>query len=373
MVFKNFQFSFDMCYAVPLLRASRCVCVFLRLLFIAVVALFLMSGGLAAAARITAQSVVVLDPLSDHALYAKAPQLRHAPASTTKLLTAMIAIDRLGLNKVVRIPRMVRTVPPSKVYLRPGERYKVGDLIKAMLMRSANDAAAVLAIATAGSRKSFAELMNQKARSIGCKHSNFVRPNGLPARGQSTTAYDMALISREAAKYDFIIETMERKHARIVSESGRRIALKNSNRLLWHSKYHVLGKTGFTRRARHCFVGIVESRSGNLFVSVLGSRSRTSLWRDVRQVVRRRLDGLKNTIMLNNKIWSARTERRTIQANLQKAGFEVGPLDGVFGIQTISAIRAFQSSVGLSVDGIMGKHTRRALASELLTDDPQHI
>ena len=346
---------------------------FRSLLIITVVAFCLASGGLEAASRITAQSVVVLDLMSDRALYAKAPQLRHAPASTAKLLTAMIAIDRLGLNKVVRVPRMVRKIPPSKVYLRPGERYKVGALIKAMLMRSANDAAAVLAIATAGSRKSFARLMNKKARSIGCKYSNFVRPNGLPARGQATTAYDMALISRAAAKYDFIIEIMQRKHARIQSESGRRIALKNTNRLLWQSKYHVLGKTGFTRRARHCFVGIVESRSGHLFVSVLGSRSRTSLWRDVRQVVRRRLDGLKKTIMLNNRLWSTRTDRRTIQANLRKAGFEVGPLDGVFGVKTISAVRAFQSSVGLPVDGIVGKKTWRALTSELLTNAPQHI
>jgi len=285
----------------------------------------------------------------------------------------MIAIDRLGLNKVVRVPRVVRSIPPSKVYLRPGERYKVRDLIKAMLIRSANDAAAVLALATAGSRKSFAELMNQKARSIGCKHSNFVRPNGLPARGQVTTAYDMALISRAATEYDFIIETMERKHARIQSASGRRIALKNSNRLLWQPKYNVLGKTGFTRRARHCFVGIVESRSGHLFVSVLGSRSRKSLWRDVRQVVRRRLDLLKRTIRLNNKLWSARTDRRTIQANLRKAGFEVGPLDGVFGLKTIGAIRAFQNSAGLSVDGVVGKKTWKELISEPLIDDPQHI
>ena len=346
---------------------------FRRLLIFTVVALCLTSSGVEAASRITAQSAVVLDPVSDHALYAKAPQRLRAPASTTKLLTAMVAIDRLGLDEVVRVPRMVGTVPPTKVYLRPDERYKVSDLIKAMLMRSANDAAAVLAIATAGTRKSFAELMNEKARSIGCKHSNFVRPNGLPARGQITTAYDMALISREASNYDFIVETMETKHARIQSESGRRIALKNSNRLLWQSKYHVLGKTGFTKRARHCFVGMVESRDGFLFVSVLGSQSRMSLWRDIRQIVRLRLDGLKKTIMTNNKLWPTSTDRQTIQANLQKIGFDVGPLDGVFGIKTISAIRAFQSSVDLPVDGIVGEKTLRALVSELSTDDSQHI
>jgi D-alanyl-D-alanine carboxypeptidase len=166
---------------------------------------------------------------------------------------------------------------------------------------------------------------------------------------------------------------MKRKRARIQSKSGRRIVFENSNRLLWQPKYHVLGKTGFTRRARHCFVGIIESRSGYLFLSVMGSRSRKSLWRDVRQVVRRRLDGLRRTIMLNNELWSARTDRRTIQANLRKAGFDVGPLDGIFGLKTISAIRAFQSSAGLSVDGILGKKTWRALTSELLTKLPQDI
>jgi len=337
--------------------------VFRCVLVVAVIAVCLASGSVDAASRITARSVVVLDLLSDRALYAKAPERRHAPASTTKLLTAMVAIDRLGLNKFVKVPRVVRRIPPSKVYLRPGERFRVRDLIRAMLIRSANDAAAVLAIATAGSRKNFAILMNKKARAIGCKHSNFVRPNGLPARGQVTTAYDMALISRAATKYNFILETMQRKRARIRSASGRRITLKNSNRLLWQRKYDILGKTGYTRRARHCFVGVVEARGGNLYVSVLGSRSRRSLWRDVRRVVQRRLDGLERTIRFNNKIWKAYADRRTIQATLRKAGFAVGPLDGVFGLRTISAIRAFQSSVGLRVDGIVGKRTWRALRS----------
>lgn len=331
-------------------------------------AICLILSPLEAAPRISARSVVVLDESSNRAFYSKAPRLRRAPASTSKLLTAMITLDRLDPDQSIKIPRMVRNIPPSKVYLRPGEKFKVRELLKAMLMQSANDAAAVLAIAIAGSRKNFAPLMNAKAQSIGCKHSNFIRPNGLPARGQLTTAYDMALITRAATDYDFIIDTMRRKRATILSESGRRIALRNSNRLLWQPKFPVIGKTGFTRRARHCFVGIVSVGSGELYLSVLGSRSRRWLWRDVKNIVRSRLRRLKRTISTNYKLWTSDTKRRAIQHNLQRAGFEVGPVDGVFGVKTISAVRAFQSEAGLTVDGIVGKKTWEALSSSLMGD-----
>ena len=169
-------------------------------------------GGVAyAAISVTAPSVVLIDPTTHRILYSKTPHRKRAPASTTKLLTAMVAMDRLSLNQIVTVPKFAESIEASKIYVRGGEQYRVRDLIRAILIKSANDAAEVLAYAAAGSRSAFAKQMNRKARSIGAKHSNFVNPHGLPDKRQHSTAYDLALIMKKAQKYPFIVSTLKKK------------------------------------------------------------------------------------------------------------------------------------------------------------------
>jgi D-alanyl-D-alanine carboxypeptidase (penicillin-binding protein 5/6) len=134
--------------------------------------------------NITAPSAVLLDTASQRFTYSKTPHLRRQPASTTKVMTALVAYETLPLNRVITIPGFVTSIEPSKIYLRPGERYLVRDLIRATLINSANDAAEVLAIAVAGSMPRFAAKMNAKARAIGCRNTKFVRSSGLPALNQ---------------------------------------------------------------------------------------------------------------------------------------------------------------------------------------------
>nr|MBU9889712.1 hypothetical protein [Candidatus Omnitrophota bacterium] len=154
---------------------------------------------------LAAPSVLLLDGKTRQVLYAREAHLRRAPASTTKLLTVMVALDHLPLDRTVKIPEGMESVQPSKIGLRRGERFYVRDLVKAALIRSANDAAEALAIATAGSRPAFARLMNRKVRQIGGKNSHFVNPSGLPASGQYSTAHDLARIIMAASRYPYIV------------------------------------------------------------------------------------------------------------------------------------------------------------------------
>ena len=227
---------------------------------------------------ITAPTAVLMDQSNSRILFSKTPNLRRAPASTTKLLTSLVVIQSMDINQLVTVPASVESVEPSKIHLRRGERYRVRELLRALLINSANDAAETLALATAGSRSAFAELMNRKAQAIGCRGSHFVNPSGLPAAGQYSTAYDMALIMREVQKSPFLVQTLSTRTLIIKNTAGRKIYLRNHNKMLFSGHREVVGKTGWTRAARHCFVGQINAGNRQVFVAMLGSQR---LWKDL--------------------------------------------------------------------------------------------
>jgi D-alanyl-D-alanine carboxypeptidase (penicillin-binding protein 5/6) len=315
------------------------------------------SSRAAVALPITAPSAVVLDQRG--VLYSKTPFLRRMPASTVKVLTAMVAMDLAPLDRMVVIPKYVEKIQPSKIYLRGGERYRVRDLIRAILLNSANDAAEALAYTTAGSRGRFLNAMNRKARALGCRHSNFAQPSGLPGGNQYTTAYDMALIMRNTERYPFIVETMKVRNTAIYSARGRKIHLRNHNKMLWRSSREVLGKTGWTRSARHCFVGRIRTGGGQkMFFALLGSRN---LWRDVGVMASYRY-GTSWKAAVHSPEIVAREDVKKLQLGLKRAGFNPGPVDGRWGSATEKALRRFQRANGLRVDGVPGPQTMRKLS-----------
>ncbi len=306
----------------------------------------------AAVINVSAPSVILLDN-ANHIVYSKTPHLRRAPASTTKILTAMVALDHLRGDQIVKIPAFVTSIEPSKIYIKPGERYYVRDLVKATLINSANDAAETLAHAAGGSRAGFAKMMNRKARSLGANSSNFVRASGLPAQNQYSTAYDMALIMRAAEKYPFIVQTMQTRNGAIRSVAGRRLYLHNHNRMLGR----IMGKTGWTRAARHCFVGSINLPSNRrVFVAMLGSHR---LWRDLKTLVDSQVGrsiSKKARILPNVKATPVQVQRQ-----LKRAGYYSGRIDGILGSRSAQAIRRFQSAHGLGADGVVGPATWKKL------------
>ena len=224
-----------------------------------------------AAVSLTAPSALLIEPWSQKIIYSRDPHRKKPPASTAKIVTALVILDLLSLDGWVTVSSRVEDVEASKLYLHGGEQLRVRDLLKALLMKSANDAAMALAIAASGSESTFAELMTQKARSLGAEDTRFVNASGLPAEGQYSTAYDLALIMREAAQNDYIVSLLKLKSTSIVTAGGRRFYLKSHNKMLWR-RSGVIGKTGWTRNAKYCFVGLIEQAQANTIVSVLGSK-----------------------------------------------------------------------------------------------------
>ena len=197
-------------------------------------------------------------------LYSHDPDRPAQPASTIKILTGLIAIRSLQDKEMVKASRRAAGMPRSKIYLKPGKSYKADDLINAVLLASANDASVALAEKVAGSEKTFAKLMTRKARSLGAKQTICKTASGLTARGQQSTARDLAKVFNRA---------MENKEfARRIGKSKVRTSygklLRNHNKALWRVKGALGGKTGYTSAARQTYVGKFARGNTELVVAI---------------------------------------------------------------------------------------------------------
>jgi D-alanyl-D-alanine carboxypeptidase (penicillin-binding protein 5/6) len=229
---------------------------------------------------IRSRSAIVVDAETGKTLYAKNPNLKLPPASTVKLMTAIVTLEHAQLTDIATVSKRAVRVAPSKVGLKAGDKVSIKTLLYGALVKSGNDAAAVLAEAVAGSEGRFVRLMNRKAREIGAKNTNFKNPHGLPAPGQYTTASDLSKIMTHALTYPRLRDIMSTRVIKIRTENGNAIFLKNTNKLLWSEDDLIGGKTGYTRKARHCFVGAAERGESKVVVAVLGSPNRKTLWKE---------------------------------------------------------------------------------------------
>lgn len=238
---------------------------------------------------LTARSAFLLDVTTGQVLYQREPDLPLPPASTTKIATAIVALESNRRGKdLLSVTKTATRVPSSKLYLRPGQTMSVEDLLYGLLLSSANDASLVLAEGIAGSVERFAEMMTDKARAIGATNSRFTNPHGLTAPEHYSTARDMALLFNYALKNPTFREIVRTKTSSVSSISAgkvrkvRRIQVRNHNRLLWSFDGAIGGKTGYTLAAQKCFVGAVSRNGVTLIVSLLGSRD---LWGDTRRLL----------------------------------------------------------------------------------------
>lgn len=235
--------------------------------------------------RVSARSAILSNSTKVKRLYGKNVHQRVFPASTTKVMTAILVLERLPLDSVVTISSRAAMVQPSKIGIRPGEKYRVADLLYAVLLKSANDASVALAEAVAGSEEKFVQMMNARARGLGARNTKFANAHGLPSASgtQYSTAYDMYLIFREALNSSFFRRAIALKHKAVYSLAGRKILLRSHNKLLfkgWQSPVH--GKTGYTRQAQSCFVGYLPRQKDTLIIAVFGCSRR---WEDIRHIL----------------------------------------------------------------------------------------
>lgn len=231
--------------------------------------------AIAASPYISARAYCLVDLQTGQVLHGSSHRKSMPPASTTKVMTALLALEYLDLNEWARVsPRAAKT-PPSSIGLKAGQEMKVGDLLTAALLCSANDATVVLAEKIAGSEEVFAYLMNKKAFLLGATSTHFKNSNGLPAQGHTSTCLDLVIISRAALQHDFFAQTVAKTKENI-SHPGypQGKSISNTNRLLAIYPGSLGIKTGTTDAAGKCLVGLAEKEGRKLVTVVLKSGDR---------------------------------------------------------------------------------------------------
>jgi D-alanyl-D-alanine carboxypeptidase (penicillin-binding protein 5/6) len=230
----------------------------------------------------SAEAALVMDAPTGEVLFEKNAHVPLPMASTTKVMTALLGVERLRPHEVIQVSAYAASMDASKLYLRPGELMRADDLLQAILLKSANDASAALAEKISGSEMAFARLMTRRARELGALNTHFENASGLPSDDHYSTAYDLAVILRYAMQRPDFAEIMQMKTANVESMTGRTWTVRNHNRLLWTFPGALGGKTGWTRASRHCYVGMVEQNGKTLIVSVLAS---SRMWGDINELL----------------------------------------------------------------------------------------
>jgi D-alanyl-D-alanine carboxypeptidase (penicillin-binding protein 5/6) len=234
---------------------------------------------------VTAKSSLVIDGVTGRILAGKAIHDRRAIASTQKLLTALVVVNAGSLDKMVTITSSDTQVEPTKLYLKVGETHTRRDLLRVLLVKSANDVARALARDVGGSQEGFAKLMNQRARSIGMMNSHFINPHGLTEEGQFSTASDLAILARAAYRHSFIRSCTRLRSITFRHNDGRVKKLNNTNKLLKRIDYVTGMKTGTTRASGKCLVSSGELNGRLVIVVMLGSTSQ-KVWDDSTNLLR---------------------------------------------------------------------------------------
>ncbi len=252
---------------------------FVSLVSVGFVFLTLSVCGTSFASHISAKSAILVDIGEGKVIYAKKPDMKLFPASTTKIVTAMVVLDNLSPDVQVIVSPSAARVSSIKPRLKEGQIFKVSELLYLALMKSINSAAVALAESVAGSEKDFVRMMNEKARSLDAANTVFANATGLPGGRQYTTARDLAKILEGSLKYPLISEIISTRVKKLYID-GKPVFLKNTNYLLWTDDDQIGGKTGYTASARHCFVGATRKGDRTLIIALLGERVRENLWND---------------------------------------------------------------------------------------------
>lgn len=248
--------------------------------------------------QLYAQAAVLMDADSGRVLYGKNEKTVLPMASTTKIMTCILALEYGNPEEIVEASSYAASMPKVKLYVKQGEKYRLKDLLYSLMLESHNDSAVVIAEAVGGSVENFAAMMNQKARDIGCYDSCFITPNGLDAtvnetgKTHATTAVDLARImaycvTDSPKKEEFLEITRTLRYDFTDVDGSRNFHCNNHNAFLGMMEEALSGKTGFTNNAGYCYVGAIESEGRIFTVALLACgwpNNRSYKWSDMKKL-----------------------------------------------------------------------------------------
>ena len=244
-------------------------------------------------AELYALSAVLMDGESGRVLYEKDGERPLANASTTKVLTCIVALENSSGDDYVQVSQNAASQPEVKLGLQKGEQYYLEDLLYSLMLKSHNDTAVAIAEHCGGSVEGFARMLNRKAKQIGCKDTYFITPNGLDAKDENgkhhTTAKDLALIMRYAIKNETFLHIAQTRDYTFSEITGKRtFSVHNANAFLDMRDGVLAGKTGYTSQAGYCYVCAWEKEGKTFIVSLLGCgwpNHKTYKWSDTEKLL----------------------------------------------------------------------------------------
>lgn len=291
--------------------------VILNILFLSTFQSFALNDSL----NLKGEAAILMDYETGKILYSKNPYKKMYPASTTKILTAILAYQNLDIHKNITLDYDLGFIDGSSMYLLQGESFTVDQYMHAFLIKSCNDIAVLFANAISGSVKEFAKLMNQKASELGAKNTHFTNPNGLHDDNHYTCVYDMALFSRELMKYKYLKNIVKTVNYSLdeTAQTPEKRYYRNTNRFLWSTrnidykgksidiKYDLIDgiKTGYTSKARNCLSTSAQKDDLRL-ISVVFKSEGFEVYTDSRKLIDYGFENFKRFVIQNknNRIGS---------------------------------------------------------------------
>lgn len=241
--------------------------------------------------EINAQGCALIDASSGTVLYGKNENYTFEPASTTKVMTALVVLDKCNLTDEVTVKEDFTTIDGTAIGLLNGDVLTVHDLLLGLMMESGNDCANALAYHVCGSIDGFAQLMNEKAKELGATATSFRNPSGLPDPEHLTTPHDLALFLREAIKNQDFIDIATTPYATItmINNPDRTIIVNNKNYMInknskYYYQYALCGKNGYTTKANHTYVSAAEKDGHILVASFLNATDKNQNFFDMQSV-----------------------------------------------------------------------------------------
>ena len=238
------------------------------------------------ALNLASKSAVLMDVSTGQVLYEKNSHEKLPPASVTKVMTMLLIVEALDSGKInldvqVQVSETASSMGGSQIFLEPGEIQKVDTLLKGIAVASANDACVAMAEHLAGSVEEFVVQMNAKAKQLGMKDTNFVNTNGLPVDNHYTTAYDIALMSRELLKHETISKYLTTwMDSVVVGKKQATIGIANTNKMVKHYQGTTGVKTGFTQQAKYCLSASAKRGDTHLVAVTLGAETSPERFKD---------------------------------------------------------------------------------------------